>query len=71
MVAAFEPVDRRRLADVEGAKQHERGGLPGEIARHDGEHQQKGDDLIPHHRAMVGDPEMPAGDGAGPSANQE
>ena len=51
-------------------KSDERRGLPRELARHDGEHQQEGDDLVPHHRAVVGDAEAAAGELARPDADE-
>ena len=40
-------------------------------SRRDREHQQEGDDLVPAHRAVVGDAEVAPGEPAGPDAGAE
>ena len=65
-MVAEELPDGRRLHYVEGAEQEESGRLPPRIRRRHREDQQEGDDLVPAHRAVVGDAEVAAGQFAGP-----
>ena len=59
-VAALAMADRGWLGDVEGAESTKCRELPGGLRWNDREDEQEGDHLVPHHAAMIGDPEMAA-----------